>query len=106
MNSIHDLRFLNLALLDGLMTVAIAVLISWCTRFRFRWVLPVCLGVAVLVYWALGEPMSGGTRSKNSPADVPEGVRLDRLDFTGPQAGRASLLRSAWNLGGLGMGPE
>ena len=37
MNSIHDLRFLNLALLDLLMTVAIAVLIAWRTRFRFRW---------------------------------------------------------------------
>ena len=56
MNSIHDLRFLNLALLDLLMTVAIAVLIAWRTRFRFRCVLPVCLGVAVLVHWALGEP--------------------------------------------------
>jgi hypothetical protein len=56
MNSIHDLRFLNFALVDSLMTLAIAVLISWRTRFRFRWVLPVCLGVAVLVHWALGEP--------------------------------------------------
>ena len=56
MNSIHDLRFLNLALVDLLMTLAIAVLISWRTRFRFRCVLPVCLGVAVLVQWALGEP--------------------------------------------------
>ena len=64
MNSIHDLRFLNLALLDLLMTVAIAVLIAWRTRFRFRWVLPVCLGVAVLAHWALGEPMSGGTSSR------------------------------------------
>ena len=52
MNSIHDLRFLNLALVDLLITLAIAVLISWRTRFRFRCVLPVCLGVAVLVQWA------------------------------------------------------
>ena len=29
------------------MTVAIAVLVSWRTRFRFRWVLPACLVVAV-----------------------------------------------------------
>ena len=56
MNSIHDLRFLNLALLDLLMTVAIVALVSWRTKFRFRWVLPTCLGVAVLVHWALGEP--------------------------------------------------
>jgi|LakMenEpi03Aug12_release.lakeMendotaPanAssembly.Ray.scaffolds.fasta_scaffold1629813_1 hypothetical protein len=56
MNSIHDLRLLNVALLDLLMTVAIAALVSWRTKFRFRWVLPVCLGVAVLVHWALGEP--------------------------------------------------
>lgn len=54
MNSIHDLRFLNLALLDLLMTFAIAVLIAWRTRFRFRWVLPVCLAVAVLAHWAPG----------------------------------------------------
>jgi len=56
MNSLHDLRLLNLAVLDLLMTVAIAVLVSWRTRFRFRWVLPACLVVAVLVHWAVGEP--------------------------------------------------
>jgi len=56
MNSLHDLRLLNLAVLDLLMTVAIAVLVSWRTRFRFRWILPACLVVAVLVHWALGEP--------------------------------------------------
>lgn len=56
MNSIHDLRFLNVALLDLLMTVAIAALVSWRTRFRFRWTLLACLGIAVLVHWAWAEP--------------------------------------------------
>jgi hypothetical protein len=56
MKNIHDLRFLNFALMDLVITVLISFLVSRYTRVSFRWILIGGLILGAVVHWAVDEP--------------------------------------------------
>ncbi len=56
MKNIHDLRFLNFALMDLVITVLISFLVSRYTRVSFRWILIGGLILGALVHWVVDEP--------------------------------------------------
>jgi len=56
MKNIRDLRFLNFALMDLVITVLISLLVSRYTRVSFRWILIGGLILGALVHWVVDEP--------------------------------------------------
>ena len=56
MKNIHDLRLLNFALMDLVITVLISFLVSRYTRVSFRWILIGGLILGAVVHWAVDEP--------------------------------------------------